>query len=321
MAVGRFSPDLELMADNLDREQAYQFLENEQEYNTPGDWERLKGPHGENAIEKFKTINIREDLLISITPGSWMPKSDAQMQSKLISFAEILPAVLQSTNPELIAYASEVFGLPDYIGGWATERSATNRLIQRFKMLADMFVTQHGDVPTNDLSPVPSPDGAVNQDGSLVTVDSPTMKAAQLIDQYAGMPVDIFLDDHQAIQDTLKDWRSTDDGQGASNILLATVALRYAKHQAGIAQQQQIMARTAQAGTQPLKDEAEAQGASAQSDAEDGQKLQIAGALADLNDKDANRESKEKMHAQSLASAEKIKQMELDAKAASAKAA
>jgi hypothetical protein len=250
-----------------------------------------------------------------------MPKSDAQMQSKLISFAEILPAVLQSTNPELIAYASEVFGLPDYIGGWATERSATNRLIQRFKMLADMFVTQHGDVPTNDLSPVPSPDGAVNQDGSLVTVDSPTMKAAQLIDQYAGMPVDIFLDDHQAIQDTLKDWRSTDDGQGASNILLATVALRYAKHQAGIAQQQQIMARTAQAGTQPLKDEAEAQGASAQSDAEDGQKLQIAGALADLNDKDANRESKEKMHAQSLASAEKIKQMELDAKAASAKAA
>jgi hypothetical protein len=331
LAVGRFSPDLALMADELDKEQAYQFLENEQQYFTPQDWEKLKGSFGEAAVEKFCSLNLREDLNISIVDGSYMPKSDAQMQSKLMAYiAQALPVLMQANNPELTAFASETFGIPEHIGGWSTDRASTNRLIQRFTSLCQAFIEQHGDAPTNDLSPVPS--GQMGPDGQPVMVESPTMKAAKLIDQYASMPVDVFLDNHQAIQEALRDWRTSDEGQEASNLLLATVALRYSKHQAGIAQQQQIMARTAQAGTQPLQDEAEAKqneaaqmaaaaNAKAEETANDDKKLQIAGQLAEFHDKDAEREQKSEMQDKELASKERIKQMELDAQKAKAKSA
>jgi hypothetical protein len=310
LAVGRFSPDLELMADQLDREQAYQFLENEQKYFTPGDWEKLKGSHGEQAVEKFLSLNIREDLNISITPGSYMPKSDAQLQSKLIAYVtQILPVLLQSNNPELISYAAEIFGIPEHIGGWGTDRAFANRVIQRFKQLSQMFIDQNGDARTNDLS------------------DPQVLQVAELIDRYARMPVDVFLDNHAALQDAYRDWRSSDEGREASNVLLAAVALRVNKHQAGIAQQQQIMARTAQAGTEPLQQEAEQQQQQqqAQADAQEqkqlaadnqDQQLQIADRLTEFNDKDAQREHESAMTDKKLAHEKEIKRMELEAQKA-----
>jgi len=338
LAVGRFSPDLELMADRLDRPQAYQFLEIEQRYNTPQDWERYKGAHGEIGVERFRQINIREDLIVSIVPGSWMPKSDAQQQSKMMAFAQILPAIIQSGNQELIAYASEVFGMPEFLGGWQTERSSTNRLIQRFKMLSDMFIQQHGDVPTNDLAPVPVIDPTTGQPaidpttGQQQMQPSPASQAAELIDKYAGMPIDIFLDNHAAIQDILKDWRASDEGQNASNVLLATVALRYMKHQAGTAQQAAISARTMRAGMAPMQEQQDAQAAKAEEEANQQKQLQVAGALADYNNQDADREhaaaesaadraSKERMHAQTLATQERMKVADITAQAANAKTA
>ena len=343
LAVGRFSPDLELMADRLDRQQAFQFLENEQKFNTPQDWKRYKATHNEAGVERFKQLDIREDLVITITPGSWMPKSEAQMQSKMMAFSQILPIIIQTQNPELIAYASEVFGMPEFLGGWATERASTNRLIQRFKALADMYIQQFGDVPDNSLEPVPDPSGQMDpQTGQPAMMPSQAHQAAEMVDKHAGMPVDIFLDNHTAIQDVLKDWRATDEGQNASNLLLATVAMRYMKHQEGVARQQQIMAATSQAGTEPLQREQEAAQADAAQAAREqeqkGTQMQVAGAMVAANNQEedsetklkleqmkldgkaAERDSAERMHQNELDHKEKIKDKELAvaAKAASA---
>jgi hypothetical protein len=300
LAVGRFSPDLELMADQLDKEQAYQFLLNEQKFFTPKQWEECKGEHGLDAVKAFLECDIRRDLVVSITPGSYMPKSDAQMQAKLMGYAQLLPLLANIQNPELMAYASEVFGIPEHLGGWNSDRAHANKVIRRFEALADLFIEQYGDLPTNSLEPVPGPDGQ--------PASSPALLVAQRINDYSKMPVDIFLDNHQALADAYRDWRTTDEGQNASNALLAAVALRVNLHQEGIAKQGQILTRTQQAIAQPLKDEAEADqakqleaqnaaGAAAKDDADTQMQAQAVDKLMEYADRDDARAHDEQMQA------------------------
>jgi hypothetical protein len=61
------------------------------------------------------------------------------------------------------------------------------------------------------------------------------------------MPVDVFLDNHPALMDAYRDWRSTDDGQDASNVLLAAVANRFAASREAMNKQQQILNGSASA--------------------------------------------------------------------------
>jgi hypothetical protein len=79
---------------------------------------------------------------------------------------------------------------------------------------------EYGDLPSNDLAPFTTPDGQPQP--------SPAKQVADRSTQYSQMPVDIFLDNHAALMDAYRDWRSTDDGQDASNVLLAAVANRFA---------------------------------------------------------------------------------------------
>ena len=304
LAVGRFSPDLELMADQLDRQQAYQFLENEQQYFTPRQWEKLKGDFGDEALKAFLACDIRRDLIITISPGSYMPKSDAQMQAKTMAYSQVLPIFAQMQNPELIAYAAEVFGIPEHLGGWNSDRAYAGRVVKRFEALAELFIEQYGDAPTNDL-------------------EDPTVKAiAQRIDEYSKMPVDVFLDNHEALIDAYRDWRTTDEGRDAPNVLIAAVALRALKHQEGIAKQGQLLARTQQAAMEPLQQEAEAQQAAMmqqqqQADADavasqdEATQLEAVNKLAEFNDKDEERAARATEQDKEHAHKEKLEAMKL----------
>lgn len=259
LAVGRFSPDLELMADQLDRLQAYQFLENEQEYFTPEQWEKVKGETGADAMKAFLKCDIRRDLMISIAPGSFMPKSDAQIQAKAMSFAQVIPLLSQAQNPELLAYYSEIFGMPENLSGWTYDREYVGKLVKRFEALAKLFVEQYGDAPSNDLE------------------DPQVLQVAQQINDYAKMPVDVFLDNHEAQQDALKDWRMTDVGQNASNVLLAAVALRVVTHQQAIGKQAAIVTQSqidAQAPVQEAAAQQEQQAMEAQAPANEQAQMQ-----------------------------------------------
>jgi hypothetical protein len=240
LAVGRFGPDLELLADNLDKPQAEQFLINEQKYFTPEQWRLFQGDFDDDALKGFLKCNIKRDLIISIVPGSYMPKTEAQETSNLIGFAQIAPVLAQMGSPELMAYAFEKFSIPEHIGGWNSDRAHAQRLTDRFKMLADEFIAQNGDAPDTDLE------------------NPMILKAAMLINEYADMPLDVFLDDHMAIQDALKDWRTTDEGRSASNVLVASVAFRMLRHKEAMVKQAQMDTKSAMMAQQPAMEQEQA---------------------------------------------------------------
>jgi hypothetical protein len=299
LAIGRFSPDLELMADQLDREQATQFLLNEQEFYSPQQWKQIQGDYGDFGLQCFRKCDIRRELIITVSPGSYMPKSDAQTQAKLIQYSELIPVLAQMQSPELIAYAAEVFGIPEHLAGWNSDRMYANKIVRRMESLAQLFVEQYGDLPDPNLEPqtlsAPGPDGQPTE----MQVPSIAMKVAQRINEYTGMPVDIFLDNHQAMIDAYRDWRTTDQGREASNALLAAVAYRAQLHQEGIGKQQALLNQSAITANEPIEakqKEAMAEQASAGADAEET-KQQADGIkqLATLADKDDEREHEKTM--------------------------
>ncbi len=281
LAVGRFSPDLELMADQLDRMQAYQFLENEQEFFSPSQWEAEKGKYGDDALEAFLKCDVRRDLIITIAAGSHMPKSDAQIQAKALAFANVAPAIAQMGSPELMSYYTETFGLPEAIATWSYDKEYAQKVIARLESLAELFVQQQGDLQTNDLS------------------DPVTLARAQKLNAYIQMPVDVFLDNHPAQMDALRDWRMTDEGQSASNVLLASVAYRLVQHQQSIAKQQQLVNAGAVVANQPITDAAKAEQAAAQEAQTSATEDQAMGEgikqLAEYADRDDARQHEQEM--------------------------
>jgi hypothetical protein len=313
LAVGRFSPDLELMADQLDRMQAIQFLQNEQKYFTPEQWERQKGDHGSDALKAFLECDIRRDLIITISPGSYMPKSDAQMQAKIIAFAQLLPVLAQTQNPEIIAFATEVFGIPEYVGGWNSDRAHAGRVVKRFQALTEEFLKHYPDAPTNDLS------------------DPQVLQAAQAISEWSKLPVDVFLDNHVALEEAYKDWRSTDEGREAPNVLIAAVAFRVMQHKEGVAKQGQMAQGIAMAAQEPLKAEAEAeqqkalqlqaaQGEQEQAAADEQTQMQAVDRMTDYNDRDEQRNHEASLQSEKLQHEKEMKAADLMAQAEIAKA-
>jgi DNA-directed RNA polymerase subunit RPC12/RpoP len=249
MAVGRFSPDLELMADELDRKQAIQFIKNEKECFTAEQWKGLSGEYGEYGIEAFLNCDIDRDLIFTVSPGSYMPRSDAQTQAKLVQYAQLLPGLMQAQSPELTAYAGEVFGIPESLAGWTSERAFANKLISRFKSLAELFVAQYGDLP----------DTALFEDTEQGSQPTPALQVAKQINDYSHMPVDVFLDNHDAMMGALRDWRATDEGRDAPNVLIAAVAFRVLLHEQGKAKQMQMVNRSMLVANEPLQEQQQAQ--------------------------------------------------------------
>lgn len=282
LAVGRFAPDLQLMADQLDRQQAYQFLENEQELNTPAQWEEIKGEYGDETLKLFLKCDLRRELNVTIQPGSYMPKSDAQVQSKLMAVAQILPAMLEAQNPELVAHAFEVFGLPERLGGWNADRAHADHVVRKFRTLCDQFIQQFGDIPTISLE------------------DPQVLAAVQLVQKYANMPVDVFLDNHQALTEAYRDIRSTDEGRDWSNLLTATVSQRVLEHKAGVVKQEAMMNRMAIEAQQPMREAQEAEEAKmleannvaaeeARAAEAEGAEIQAMDRMTEFNDRDEAR--------------------------------
>ncbi len=294
LAVGRFSPDLQLMADQLDREQAYQFLENEKEYFTPAQWDDLKGENGGQAVADFLECDIRRDLNVTISPGSYMPKSDAQVQSKVVAIAQFLPALMQTGNKELVSYALDVFGMPENLGIWNADRLQASRVVGRFQEICDVVVQQNGDIPHTNLE------------------DPAVLQAVEWVDQQANVPVDYFLDNHEAMIESFRDLRATDEGREWPHLLTACVSRRVLEHQAGIAKQQQMLARTVMAAQEPMQEAAqaeqqaaaEAQNAQAEQLANQesqAQEAQMIDKMVEYNDRDEQREHEKELTAAQIA--------------------
>jgi len=211
-----------------------------------------------------------------------------------------LPALAQTQNPEIIAYATEVFGIPEYLGGWNSDRAHAGKVVKRFEALADLFIQQYGDAPTNDLN------------------DPQVAEVAQKINDYAKLPVDVFLDNHMALEEAYKDWRTTDEGREASNVLVAAVALRCVQHKQGVAKQGEMTNRVGLAANAPMKEAAEmeeqkamelqaAQGEEQQAAQDEQMQMQAIDRMTEYNDRDEDRRHEAELEGQRMAHEKDLK--------------
>ncbi len=156
--------------------------------------------------------------------------------------------------------------------------------------IGDEAINQVGDAPSTDLN-----DPRINQ-------------AVAAIAEYANAPIDVFLDNHAALSEAYRDLRASDEGREWSNLLTACIAQRVLEHQAGIAIQQQLVARRAQVAQAPIKEEVEADHAKqlesdnaaaeqARADAAEQQQAGMVDKMVEYNDKDQERELKREMKA------------------------
>jgi hypothetical protein len=247
ITVGRYYPMLAVRSDSLDKEQAYQFLLNDQRHLTPQQWLKIKGDYGAEAVEAFLACDLRDELIISVTPESFMPEMPSQKLSKTMAFAEFIANSQMPLDSELAAYVGDQFGIPKAIAGGETARSIAIAQIDVFKEQAIAVAQQLGDIPNFDLD------------------DPMTAQIAQVIVDAARMPVSGLMDNTGAIIDAMKDWWCSDEGRIAPNTLKAAIILRVRQLQQASVFEAQVNQSYQIAAQQPMmemqQEEAAAQAA------------------------------------------------------------
>lgn len=210
MTIGRFYPMLETRADCLDREQAYQLLENDQKYLSPEQWEKIRGDYSEEAVNEFLKCDLREELIIEVVPESFMPVTTSQKQAGLMGWSKFILETQSAPDSEIGAYAAGLFNMPKTLVSNDSFESMAHVAIDAFKEQCNAVIADPdlGDLSNYDLE------------------DPMTRMMAELMLDQANVPISFKMDNLTVIADTMKDWWATDEGRNSSNLLKATVLLR-----------------------------------------------------------------------------------------------
>lgn len=245
ITVGRFYPMLAVKADTLDKEQAMQFLINDQKHMSTEQWNQVKGDYGEEAVQAFLNCNLREELVINVTPESFMPEMPSQRLAKTMGYAEFIAQFQVDPSSELAAHVAAQFNIPQHLSGVDAARSKAYAMIDAFKEQASAVADELGDIPTFNIE------------------DPMVAQIAQVIVEAAAMPVSGAMDNTGAMVDAMKDWWSSDEGRNASNALKAAVLLRVREMQMEGVKEAQINQQYALQAQQPMADMAAQQEAAA----------------------------------------------------------
>lgn len=256
ITVGRFYPMLAVRADTLDREQAYQLLLQDQKYLSTDQWAQIKGDYGAEAVKAFLQADLREELIISVTPESFMPEMPSQKLSKSMAFAEFIANAQMDPGSEFASYIGEQFGIPRSIAGNEAVKSIAFEMIGAFRDQSEAIAMQLGDLPTFNIE------------------DPMVAQIAAVIVETAQMPVTGAMYDVGGIIDTFKDWWISDEGRVAPNTLKAAVLLRTRELQAEGVKEAQLQQTYAMAAQQPMMEAQAAEAQSAQSAQEDAMLLE-----------------------------------------------
>jgi hypothetical protein len=253
ITVGRYYPMLAVRSDSLDKEQAYQLLLNDQQHLSMEQWQQVKGDYGAEAVEAFLKCDLREELIIAVTPESFMPEMPSQKLSKTMAFAEFIANAQMPLENELAAYVGQQFGIPSTIAGGEAARSIAIAQIDAFKEQAMAIAQELGDLPSFDLE------------------DEMVAQIAQVIVQAANMPVSGLMDNTAAIIDCMRDWWSSDEGRIAPNVLKAAITFRVRELQEASVKETQINVTYDMMAQQPVMEMQAEQQQAAQAAAEEAE--------------------------------------------------
>ena len=233
ITVGRYYPMLAVRSDSLDKEQAYQLLINDQKFMSAAQWKKVKGDYGAEAVQAFLEADLREELIISVTPESFMPEMPSQRLSKTMAFAEFIANAQLPLDSELASHVGEQFGVPKSLAGAGVAQSIAHQQIDAFKEQAEAIVGQLGDIPSFNIE------------------DPMVAQIAGVIVEAARMPVSSVMDNTAVLVDAMRDWWASDEGRASSNALKAAVILRVRELQQAQVMEAQINQAYAMAAQQP----------------------------------------------------------------------
>jgi hypothetical protein len=315
MMVGRLGPMLAAAADALDREQAYQFLENDQKYLTPEQWEKVKGDYGADGLKAFLHCDLPSELIVEVSGESYMPMSLQDERAKAGAFVQLVTEAQIDPSSEMGAFIGSKYDIPKSLVGFDAQKSIAYEMISAFKAISDDIIKELSDIPTFDLM-LP----AAAQMGALIV-------------QVADRPISFKMDDLPSMAETFKDWWVTDEGRGSSNVLKAAVLTRMAEIDAAMVQKSnedfqlqqaaQASAIQAEQAQMAAQNEAAASQAQAQQDAEadaaereDANKevdmiAQATTKVMDSEEKDKEREYQSKESEKQRSHELKLKQMDI----------
>jgi rubrerythrin len=236
ITVGRYYPMLAVRADSLDKQQAYQMLLMDQRYMSMKQWARIKGDYGTEAVKAFLECDLREELIINVTPESFMPEMPSQRLAKTMGFAEFIAQNQLDPSTELAGYVADQFNIPNSISGLDSARSIAYGMISKFKEQADAVADNLGDLPSYNVE------------------DPMVAQVAQLVVEAANTPISGLMDDIPAIMDAMKDWWSSDEGRTAPNALRAAIVLRMRELQAETVKESQVAQRMMMESQAPMNE-------------------------------------------------------------------
>jgi hypothetical protein len=241
---------LAVRADTLDKEQAYQLLLQDQKHLSIEQWAQIKGDYGGEAVKAFLAADLREELVIAVTPESFMPEMPSQRLSKAMAFAEFIGNAQMDPASEFASFIGEQFGIPRSIAGNEAVKGIAFEMINAFRDQAEAIAGQLGDLPTFDIE-----DPMVAQIGSVIV-------------ESAQMPITGAMYDIKGVIDTFRDWWISDEGRNAPNTLKAALMVRTRELEAAGVKEAQLQQSYAMAAQQPMM-EAQAQEAQSAQEAQE----------------------------------------------------
>jgi hypothetical protein len=132
-------PSLALRAEMVETETTYQNLEYCQEHWADEDFTLFESEHGAEAIETFRNLNVRRDLVATAAPGSWIPETREAELANCEEFGTkyLLPAAQGGLPLSFVKYAARLYNVPaDAFEPEAAVRVAQARLA-RLRKWAD----------------------------------------------------------------------------------------------------------------------------------------------------------------------------------------
>lgn len=254
-AVGRMGPSLWLGTE-MDVEQAYQFLEHEQDNPNPRRYRPAQGSAGATpkgdlsytmaGVKRLLNCDVRNDLIITPVQDSWMPVTRGQ---KIGNLKEFLPFTDPKIPQEIQALAADVYSIHLNIGSWTAEQREAQRRLQIFAKVCAFLEKELP--PGADSQQVlacegcgeeidPNAYGMAEQSGqpwACPTCGSKETEmvnpAVELVLSQSEVPVDMLMDNHDAFIDFYTDWNVADEAHEASRLLRMVVHRRTVQHYQG----------------------------------------------------------------------------------------
>jgi hypothetical protein len=281
-------PSLALRAEEVEPETTYQNLEYWQEFGTDEDFEMFETDFGTEAIETFKQLKLRRDLVVVAAPGSWVPQTKDQELQNCEDFAVkyLVPSKEGGLllPPSFIRHAASVLNIPKA----AFEPEQDEKLAQSRLARLRGYAQEAFDSGATQLSP-PAYEQALDQ----------------IVNQPEFLPNSL-MENHDVHQEFWADqWKSMYDDKRANPVLLDLMDKMFDSHETAKAAAQLKRNELALKAQMPLMAaqaaQAEAQGDEQHEGEQDSQELQSArdsqGQVrqAQLQDAAANNDAKRQL--------------------------